>query len=138
MVCERHWLLGRVQGGPAAVLLQATAEARLCPLPAVDTTLSLPSTVQQEEHYQQDSSSSSHAPAPSLPRPSGRLLPLGKIPPAFVLTLVPLAEYWRKTWRIPLPAGSPAPNRDDLMACEQMAMAVLASQRGACTLKQTA
>lgn len=70
--------------------------------------------------------------APSLSRPPGKQLPLGKIPPAFVLTLAPLADYWGQHGRrIPLELGDLKPGLADLHACEEMAAAVLAAQRGA-------
>jgi hypothetical protein len=66
-----------------------------------------------------------------LPRPPDKLLPLGKIPPAFVLTLAPLAQFWERSARkIPLPSDSDMPVTTDLMACEDMAEAVLAALRG--------
>lgn len=95
-------------------------------LPEASPLLSLPSTPQQHCQLQPQS-------APSLPRPAGKQLPLGKIPPAFVLTLAPLAQFWGKGLKIPLPPGSsPLPDAD-LRACDGMAQAVLAAQRGAPT-----
>jgi hypothetical protein len=108
--------------------LQAAAEARFCPLPDASPLLSLPSAHQDTQQLQVPSSP---AAAPSLPRPPGKQLPLGKIPPAFVLTLAPLAKYWQDVCKIPLPPGSPKPSNADLLACQEMADAVLGAQRGA-------
>lgn len=108
------------------LFMQAAAEERFCQLPEVNPRLSFPHAAQ---HNQQQP----HAPeaAPSLPRPPDKLLPLGKIPPAFVLTLAPLAQFWEQSARrIPLPPDSSMPVTTDLMACEDMAEAVLAALRG--------
>jgi hypothetical protein len=58
------------------------------------------------------------------------MLPLRKIPPAFVLTLAPLAQFWGAGRELPLPEDVVL-NSADLQACEQMAAAVLAAKRGA-------
>lgn len=107
--------------------LQAAAEAQFCQLPEVTPLLTFPHTAQLSQQQQ------THAPeaAPSLPRPPNKQLPLGKIPPAFVLTLAPLAQFWEQSARrIPLPPDSSLPFTADLMACEDMAEAVLAALRG--------
>lgn len=107
--------------------MQAAAEARLGPLPEASPLLLLTSAQQGS----QKQAAGSPAAALSLPRPPGRQLPLGKIPPAFVLTLAPVAQYWGR-WvpRLPLPPGRPKPHTADLIACQEMAEAVLAAQRG--------
>jgi hypothetical protein len=109
---------------------QEAAQARFGLLPAASPLLSLPCSQQPQQPR-----STEHA--PSLPRPAGKQLPLGKIPPAFVLTLAPLAQYWSEAQlqqgdKIPLPPGSDPPPAADLSACDSMAKAVLAAQRGAC------
>lgn len=110
--------------------VQAAAEARLCPLPDLNLQLALPST-QQRQQQQQDQLSS-HAAAPSMPRPAGQVMPLRKMPPAFVLILAPLADFWGTGRTLPLGPKDVAANRADLQACETMATAVLAAKRGGC------
>jgi hypothetical protein len=105
--------------------MQAAAEARFCQLPEVNPLLTFPHAAQ---HSQQTNAPEA---APSLPRPPNKQLPLGKIPPAFVLTLAPLAQFWEQSARkIPLPPDSDMPVTADLLACEGMAEAVLAALRG--------
>lgn len=110
---------------PSCSCMQTAAEARLCPLPDLSSQLSLPST-QQQRQQQPDAA----AAPPSMPRLAGQLLPLRKMPPAFVLILAPLAKFWGDGHTLPLAQGVAA-NSADLQACEQMATAVLAAKRGA-------
>lgn len=107
--------------------MQAAAEQRYCPLPEVNPTLCLPSA---QQAYQLSSLSA----APSLPRPPAQVLPLRKIPPAFVLILAPLAQFWGQGISLPLSEDA-VTNSADLQACEQMATAVLAAKRGKQTWK---
>lgn len=129
----RSTALARPSMPPPAItvlLPQATAEARLCPLPEVSPQLSLPSSEQQRQ--QQQDQSAVAAAAPVLPRSPGQMLPLRKMPPAFVLILTPLAQFWKEHGgTLPLPADGVVPDSADMQACEQMATAVLAAKRGA-------
>jgi hypothetical protein len=65
------------------------------------------------------------------------MLPLRKMPPAFVLILAPLAKFWGGGHTLPL-EGNVATNSVDLQACEQMATAVLAAKRGGCDILECA
>jgi hypothetical protein len=96
-------------------------------LPDLHAQLSLPSTQQQRQQQQQPDPA---AAPPSMPRLAGQLLPLRKMPPAFVLILAPLAKFWGAGHTLPL-ALDVAANSADLQACEQMATAVLTAKRGA-------
>jgi hypothetical protein len=111
--------------------LQAAAEALLCPLPNVSTQLSLPNAQQQRQVANNADT------APSMPRAMGQMLPLRKMPPAFVLILAPLAKFWGGGHTLPL-EGNVAANSTDLQACEQMATAVLAAKRGGCDMFECA
>jgi hypothetical protein len=93
-----------------------------------------PPSTQQQALQQQDQLASGAA-APNMQRPPGQMLPLRKIPPAFVLTLAPLAQFWGAGRELPLPEDV-VTNSADLQACEQMAAAVLAAKRGARTHKR--